>query len=187
MIFEFNNKKYFYFYNLYNNTKQNERCIEVPIVWDIVRKTTGRILEVGNVLSHYFDVDYDIIDKNEKAKGVINIDVNDFKPEVKYDLIVCISTLEHVSEDPEVLMNTFNHLKFLLSTTGKLVITFPIGQNKTLDTLLKNNNFLPMSIFYMKRFGKYNNWKQSDYDAVKDSQHCRPFPSGNGIVIMIFN
>jgi hypothetical protein len=46
-----------------------------------VNKYVGRnVLEVGNVLSHYFPVHHDVLDKYEKAKGVINEDVVEFSP-----------------------------------------------------------------------------------------------------------
>ena len=80
----------------------NERSIEVPIVMEIVNQNKGkRILEIGNVLSNYYKVSHDIVDKYEKAPNVINQDVVDFKTNEKYDLIVSISTLEHVGWDEE--------------------------------------------------------------------------------------
>jgi len=73
--FSFNGKWYYYFHNRYNFTWADERTVEVPIVWDIVRAHRGkRILEVGNVLSHYFPVKHAVLDKYEKFKGVMNED-----------------------------------------------------------------------------------------------------------------
>lgn len=95
--FVFRVKQYKYFYHKYNTTWKLERTVEVPIIFEVVKKHHDKnILEVGNVLSHYFPVNHDIIDKYEKGKGVINEDVVDFRPPKKYDLIVSISTLEHV-------------------------------------------------------------------------------------------
>jgi len=51
------------------------------------------------VLSHYFAVKHDIVDKYEIAPSVVNEDLVNFKPGKKYDLIVSISTLEHVGWD----------------------------------------------------------------------------------------
>ena len=95
----------------------NERAIEVPIVWKIVSEySEGRILEVGNVLSHYFSVCHDILDKYEKADGVINQDVVNFWAPNKYELIVSISTLEHVGwdespRDPNKILRAIENLK----------------------------------------------------------------------------
>jgi hypothetical protein len=98
--FAFNGQNFSYFYHWYNKTWRNERAVEVPIIWNIVKKyKRKRILEVGNVLSHYYPIRHEILDKYEKAPGVINLDVVDFKPAKKYDLIISISTLEHVGWD----------------------------------------------------------------------------------------
>ncbi len=62
--FVFNNRPYPYFYHKYRNTWKNERAVEIPIVWTIIKKSEGKnILELGNVLSHYFDYDHDTVDK----------------------------------------------------------------------------------------------------------------------------
>lgn len=98
--FLFQGETYRYFYHKYNKTWKNERAVDIPIIWEIVKKSQKkRILEVGNVLSHYFPANHDIVDKYELAKGVINQDIVDFTACHKYDLIVSISTLEHVGYD----------------------------------------------------------------------------------------
>ena len=69
-----------YFHHAYNKTWQNERAVEIPIIWGILTGYQGkRILEVGNVLSHYIPVEHDIVDKYEMAPGVINQDVVDYQ------------------------------------------------------------------------------------------------------------
>ena len=47
----------------------------------------------------YYKFEHDIVDKYEKKKGIINQDIVDYKPDKKYDLIISISTLEHVGWD----------------------------------------------------------------------------------------
>ena len=143
--FIFNGKTYYYFVHKYNTTWKNERAVEVPIIWDIVRehyRWGKRVLEVGNVLSHYFRIFHDVLDKYEIAEGVINQDVVDFKPTWKYDLIVSISTLEHVGWDeepkePEKVLKAFENLKQCLNPGGKIIVTLPLGYNPELDELLK--------------------------------------------------
>ncbi len=141
--FTFQGKTYPNFYHRYNNPWKNERTVEIPIVRDIIKDIEeDRILEVGNVLSHYFHVEHDVVDKYEKAKGVINEDVVNFKSSKKYDLIVSISTLEHVGWDenprePEKIFKAIENLKSLLSPEGKIVITLPMGWNQELDRFLK--------------------------------------------------
>jgi len=70
-----------YFYHTYNETYRNERAVEIPIVWSIVQRVPPeRVLEVGDVLSHYFPTRHDVVDKYEQAPRVQNVDVVDFRP-----------------------------------------------------------------------------------------------------------
>src|SRR2546422_127317 len=79
--FIFNGRSYRYFYHVYNKTWKNERGVEIPIFWEIVQTHQGkRILEVGNVLSHYFHIQHDVVDRYEVAPGVINQDIVVFSP-----------------------------------------------------------------------------------------------------------
>jgi hypothetical protein len=79
--FKFHGNTYHYLFHSYLATWRNERAVVVPIIWDIVKKSheqKKRILEVGNVLSYYFKVDHDILDKYEIMEGVINEDIESF-------------------------------------------------------------------------------------------------------------
>ena len=97
--FSFQQKKYNYFIKEYNTTWRTERAVEIPIVCQVIGERKGKILEVGNVLSHYFNFEHDIVDKYEKGEGVNNQDVTTLDLKDKYDLILSISTLEHVGWD----------------------------------------------------------------------------------------
>ncbi len=194
-IFMFQRKPYKYFYHEYNTTWRNERAVEIPIVWNIV-KACGRInvLEVGNVLSHYFGVNHDIVDKYEKAEGVITEDVTELCSSKKYDLIISISTLEHVGWDenpsdhrilhePEKIIRAIENLKGLLTTNGKIVVTLPLGYNADLDRLLKNDKIRFDSRFCLKRVSKDNKWVETIWKDVEDSKYNSPFPAANGLII----
>jgi len=84
--FRLENKTLDYFYYPYNATWRNERCIEIPIVKNVLDKHKNKkILEIGNVLSYYYSINHEILDKYEKAEGVINEDIIKFNPITKYD------------------------------------------------------------------------------------------------------
>lgn len=189
--FVFQGKKYKYFYHRYNRTWTNERAIEIPIIREILKENKGKeVLEIGNVLSHYFSVNHDIVDKYENAEGVINEDVVNFKPSKKYDLIISISTLEHVGFDeepkePEKILRAIENLKNLLSPGGTLIVTLPIGYNPFLDNFLKEGRIRFTKMFFLKRISKDNKWKETKWDEVCDIKYGNPFPYANGIIIGI--
>ena len=78
----------------------NERSVEIPVVQSFIKHTTGKsVLEIGNVLFNYQQPPAEVVDKFEKRPWVINQDIVDFSPGKQYDLIVSISTIEHVGLD----------------------------------------------------------------------------------------
>lgn len=124
--------------NPYNNSRLNERAVEIPIVQSWLSDRSGHGLEVGNVLSHYGVDGHRVVDLTENAQGVDNIDV--FKIEGKYDWIIAISTLEHVRwdgvdgpRDSDGAMSALEHLLSLLDDGGSLIATVPTGYHAELD------------------------------------------------------
>jgi SAM-dependent methyltransferase len=192
-VFVFQGKRYSYFHRFYNATWINERAVEIPIVWEMVaecRQRGRRILEVGNVLSHYFLVDHDVVDKYEKASRVINEDIVSFHPDRRYDLIVCVSTLEHVGwdeapRDPTKIPAVLRNLEGLLAPGGRLVATFPVGYNSDLDELINSGKVRFTSQKYLKRISSANEWREAEWDEVRDSRFTYSFftVTANGIVV----
>lgn len=190
--FSFNGKSYRYFCHPYNTTWRNERRVEVPVVWTEVVKNQGKqILELGNVLSHYFTFDHDVVDKYEQAPSVINKDILKYRPSKKYDLIVSISTLEHIGweeekREPDKTARTVQHLTKLLKPHGTLIITFPIGYNSDLDKLIKTKKLVFDNLSYLKRVSVFNTWKQVDERIWKEKpQYNRPYNNANAIAVGI--
>jgi SAM-dependent methyltransferase len=181
--FVFNNRKYKYFKHAYNGTWANERAIEIPIFLNIVDFYKGKnILEVGNVLSHYKKFKHDIVDLDEKAEGVINEDVRTFKTSKNYDLIISISTLEHIDEteggNEQGILDAIENMKSLLAPFGDIYVTLPIAPNEHLNNLLKNKKLGLKEIYYMKKdfFDdyKFNNniWEQCEFSDIHTFEPC---------------
>ena len=189
--FKFQGQSYRYYCKNYNTTWKNERAVEIPIVWEIVSNCHGKILEVGNVLSHYHPFPHDIVDKYEKAEGVINQDAADFRPSERYDLIVSISTLEHIGldeepKDPKKVLKTIENLKEnCLAYGGTMIITVPLGHNPELDKSLKQGNNDLGKQYYLKRISKNNLWRETNLNSVQNMKYDSPFPNANAIVITI--
>jgi hypothetical protein len=128
-----------YFDQPYNDTRRNERAIELAIAFHWLHGRRGRGLEVGNVLAHYGATGHRVVDLNEQGDGVENLDV--FAINGGYDWIVSISTVEHVGRDAEprsdaLAIDAIRHLESLLKPDGAMLITVPGGYNPTLDAAL---------------------------------------------------
>lgn len=192
-FFFFQGKRFNYFCAAYNNTCENERIIEIPIVMEWVSKYKDKdILEVGNVLSHYFNFAHDILDKYELKEGVINQDVVEFHPNKRYDLIISISTLEHVGWDeiprnPKKIIMAVENIKSLCAPDGKIIVTLPLGYNPELDKLLEGNLIQFDSQYFMKRVSRLNEWKQVPLSEVQGSEFGYPYPYGNAVLIGMIN
>lgn len=188
--FTFRGRAYKYFHHWYGGTYLIERIVEVPIIWDIVRShSRERILEVGNCLYNFFPCCHDVVDKYDTTEGVINVDVVDYRPSQPYDLIVSISTLEHVGwdekpRDPGKALAAIENLATCLAPGGEMVITWPLGYNTGMDRLFKDGKIRFTETYYMKRITHYSNrWKQADWSEVCEAKYGSPFRSGNALVI----
>ena len=183
-------KAYRYFDTV--KTWYNERAIEIPIVMEMVKKYQGtNILEIGNVLSNHVRFEHDILDKYEIAKGIMNEDVVDFRPEKRYDLVVSISTLEHVGWDEKPRDNMKIHraienMKALIkSRGGMIIITLPLGYNSALDKLLKDGIIRFSKQYHLVRISKGNEWKEASWEDVQVAKYNTPLPFANGLLIGI--
>ncbi len=194
--FCFQQKEYRYLCHRYNQTWKNERAVELPIVWSMLQPLRGRILEVGNVLSHYFTVDHDVVDKYEKAKGVINEDITEIRFSEKYDIILSISTLEHVGwdENPnhsELVKNAnkillaLDRMRAILRSNGKIIITVPIGYNPYLDQLLRSKTLTFEKKYFMKRVAGKSTWVETSWNDIKEMSYDMRVPTANAIMIGI--
>lgn len=187
--FYFGNHQLPYFHHPYNDTARNERAIEIPIAKHFYNQYNPKeILEVGNVLKHYFSLKHQVVDKYEHAPGVINKDIIAFKPKKKFGLILAVSTLEHVGwdeypRDPEKVLTALNHLFTLLKKDGQLVFTVPLGYNHDLDTLLRASKIGLTQQFYFKRLTKSNRWQQQNTDILQGAKYNYPFPCANELMV----
>lgn len=155
------------------------------------RYEPDKILEVGNVLSHYFKVTHEVVDKYEMGTDIINKDITRFASKKRYKLIVSISTLEHVGFDekpkkPEKCLLVFKNVKKLLDRGGKFVFTIPVGYNLYLDEGIRDERIRIDELYGMRRISKENRWVEEYWrDTIEKSKYGVPYPFGNGIIIGI--
>jgi SAM-dependent methyltransferase len=170
-----------------------ERCVEVPVGrFYLDRFRDRRILEIGNVLSHYFPKRHAVLDKFEKGEGIINEDIVHFTPADRYDLVLSISTFEHIGFDDESSMPSDEKIRAaltacrkLLAPDGTLVITVPIGYNPHLDRLIREGTLGASHEVYFVR-EEFSAWRSADQAAALRRQYKRPFPYANAILVAEF-
>jgi hypothetical protein len=183
-----------YLVHHHNATWTNERTVEVPIAARVIeRHPGGRMLEVGNVLHNYLPRGYvptqrEVVDKHERAPGVTNVDVLAFSPAVRYDIIVSISTMEHVGWDEEprdgaLAAAAIACLHTWLAPGGELLVTVPLGYHAELDRQLLDGEPLFEQLRFMRRVDAANSWAQADADEVRGARYGSPFPYANAIAV----
>lgn len=162
-----------YLRHAYNYTWLNERAIEVPLAATVLAAAgpSARVLEIGNVLGHYQPVTHTVVDKYEQSPGVHNVDVVDIDLPGPFDLILAISTLEHVGldedvQDPEKPARAIAHLTSLLAPGGRLWCTFPVGYNPALDERLREGRLGFDRLTALRRTGRDNRWEQLPVEDV---------------------
>ena len=192
--FQFEGQSLPCFFHRYNMTWAGERSIEIPIAKSYLDKFDGKdILEVGNVLSHYFPVRHDVLDKFEKGPGIINEDIIDFHPPKNYDLILSISTFEHIGFDDEATEPSGRKIKTaiaacqeFLKPDGKLVLTVPLGYNPDLDRLIRNGELSAARESYLRRVRRLD-WQPSTKEEALQSRYKAPFPYANAVLVAEFS
>lgn len=145
---------------------------------------------MGNVLRHYLDHEHVVVDRYEHAPGVHNVDVVDFHPDERYDLIVSISTLEHVGfdeepKDPEKPVRTVAHLVALLAPGGTLIATVPLGYNEHVDAALARGSLDFDEVIYLRRISRDNRWREASPTKVRRARYGTPYPAANALAVGI--
>ena len=191
--FTFDDRLISLFYHAYNMTWANERSVEIPIINDYLSHYESKgVLEIGNVLSHYGDVNHTVLDKFERGKGIINEDILNFVATEKFELIVSISTFEHIGFDDDMnddsgvkILHAIDASRKLLAENGRLVLTLPIGYNSSLDRLISGGTLKSIRSFFICRIGPLK-WETTTMEKALACRYGSPFPYANAIMIAEF-
>lgn len=168
--FTWNGQTLGYFDHPYNSTARNMRRVEIPIARWFIARCQGLILEVGNVLAHYEHVPWPVVDIREH--GAINADVMRWKPDFPVDLLISISTIEHIgfgkfakttaAVKPSDVLKRF---RSFLSKGGQAVMTAPTGYNRVLDDELRAGTLGADRMWFMRLAGD-NEWQECTMDVA---------------------
>jgi hypothetical protein len=188
--FELGGVRHRYLWHPYMTTWRSERAVELPVAWSRVRRADpASTLEVGNVLSNYFRARHAVVDKYERTPGVINEDIVDFDPGRRYELIVSVSTLEHVGwdedepRDPEKVLRAIDRLRELLTPSGELLFTVPHGWHTELDAHIADGRVPLAGCWCLKRISADGRWVEVDYAELAEVAYDSPFRYANGVTV----
>jgi SAM-dependent methyltransferase len=163
--------------------------VEVALALEVLEEHAGRdILEIGNVMSHYVPVDHLVVDKYERSAGVVNADVGDLVLDERFDLILAVSTLEHVGLDEPILDpqkpgRAIGRLKALLKPGGHLLVTHPVGYNPDLDQQLRAEEIGFTRLRALVRQETRNRWRQVPVEQVWQSGYDRLLYTAHGLLV----
>lgn len=193
-IFTFEGRRYKYF------PSGSDRTIEVPIAAEAARRHSAKgnkILEVGRVLPRYYKFKETVVDKFE---GPIKEDILTWKPPHEFNLIISISTVEHIWWDelksykpwggsiPRTAgksTEAIHRMLTFLARGGEMLCTWPIAHNPPLDADLFAGKFPTAHVAYMRRIShKTNQWTMSNEAEAKVAKMWKPFPAGNVVAIV---
>jgi SAM-dependent methyltransferase len=183
--FALDGRDYHYVWHEHAHTWRGERAVEVPIALaELATAHPARTLEVGNVLSNFARTSHHVLDKYERAPGVQNEDAVSFSGG-PYDLIVSVSTLEHVGYDedprePDKAARAVHNLLGLLAPGGRMLATIPIGHNRALDDDLMGGA-LGGTVSYLRRV-KWLKWEQVERERA-NVMYGWPWPGANVVAI----
>jgi SAM-dependent methyltransferase len=187
--FSFERRSYAYEMGWHNNSWANERSVEIPIFRDLLARHGGEpLLEVGNVLSHYVRHAHAIVDKYDREPGVINQDILEYDPPgSRFDLVLSISTLEHVGFDepdrqPEKFDRALDRIRALLAPHGEAWFSVPLGYNPVVDRHAFSAS-APYDRFYLRRESLENTWRQCSAADVEGVRYGSPYPWANAVMI----
>ena len=188
--FELQGRSYPYLYHRYKQSWLSERAVEVPVAQALVDDAAGeRVLEVGHVLGHFRPGQtHTVVDKYEPAPGVLNRDVLDLRELGSFDLIVAISTLEHVGwdeapRDPGKAIEAVRALAAQLAPGGRLAITVPVGYNPAFDAAIGGGVLASCSsAAALRRQPGATNWREVPAAEVWSAPYDFLLYSARGVV-----
>jgi 2-polyprenyl-3-methyl-5-hydroxy-6-metoxy-1,4-benzoquinol methylase len=175
-----------------NRPFDNERAVELAIAVRVLTEHADpeTIVEVGNVLPHYLPTQHAVLDKFEHHRKVTwNEDVLEFRPPFEPELILSVSTLEHVGHverppDPTGFPRAVAALRSWLAPGGQLFFTVPLGYNPSVLELLENASDSFDEVTVMRRISTENEWAPSSLEEVRDLRYGQPFPCANAVAIV---
>jgi SAM-dependent methyltransferase len=104
---------------------------------------------------------------------------------MRFDWIVCCSTIEHVGwdeepRDPEKALRALRHLRGLLAADGRMLVTVPLGYNPHMDASIVAGGMTADREWTFCR-AEFNRWRQQ----APAHQHAYDFEAGHATSLWV--
>ena len=176
-IFTLGDAQFAYRDSWHNWTWLNERAVEIPIAAAaLAGGSKSRAVEVGAVMTHYGAHGHRVVDKYENGVEIEQIDIFDLPPEPIYDLVLSVSTLEHVgwdepNRDAELALSAAEHLKLLVAPGGELLVTVPVGYHPRLDAAIRSGELEFDEVLALRCHYPSMIWREVEPSTVDDAEY----------------
>jgi hypothetical protein len=173
----------------------SERTIEIPFAEAFYLAHRGaRTLEVGNVLANRSPRPelYHVVDKYEHGPGIRNEDVVSYTSATPYDLIVSVSTIEHVGfdepeKDPEKPLRALQNLEGLLAPAGRLLVTVPVAYNPAIDRILVERQFAFTRRHFLRRDSGWDCWSETTLEDALARPYGSRYACANAVAFLVLD
>jgi hypothetical protein len=170
-----------YYNHPYNDTKNCERAVELPLGFNYLNwvTTQGRVAcEIGAVTPYYQPAAHEVIDPyDDHANKKAMVEGCDFKGKD----VLSISTFEHFGFGdygfPVVQNQAIEQLRKIVDECLTCLITWPIGYNKGFDDQVRDSCF--SYFFYEKISDNPKTWRKT---TDKGCFNYKYGPRGNCII-----
>jgi hypothetical protein len=190
--FALGGRRHAYHHDLHGRCDDNERTVELALALAALRETrpAARVLEIGNVLAHYVDIEHPVLDRYEDDPHVTwNEDVLAFDPPFAPDLVLSVSTLEHIGHserppDPDAFRRAVSRVIGWLAPDGRLLFTVPLGYNPAVLDFLESPHRAVTAVRYLRRVDAANHWAEAGLADVRRAEYDRPFSAANAVAVV---
>lgn len=183
--FSFKEQVYQYFDHPYNQTRVNERTVEIPISLFFLDNIKDSLVEVGCVTPYYRECEHEVIDFTDEHPKSKKIDAT--KYDFKNKNVLSISTVEHVGLSDYGIQSKEQNAAIslcerIMNESMTYFITWPLGYNRNLD----NWAFENVNGFFISRQNenKYL-WRQKEQSELSEEDKTYgSFQNANSIIIL---
>ena len=185
-MFKIYNTELDYFYHYYNNTKYNERSVEIPLAFDFLKRFNDKnAIEIGAVVPYYCDnIIHDVYDIADPYEKCIRTDLTKTNFSFENLNVLSISTIEHIGNGDYGLEIDRNagiiFLKKIINESKNYLITFPWGFNKSFDNQILDNK---INFTLIKRVSEFE-WMHDITNNVDDILYNHPYCCGNSVILI---